>query len=35
MATIQDALQYAYQEYDMEPSEEAKELGRLVADLQD
>lgn len=35
MATIQDALEYAYQEYDMEPSEEAEELGRLVADLQD
>jgi len=35
MATIQDALEYAYQEYDMEPSEEAQELGRLVADLQD
>ena len=35
METIQDALEYAYQEYDMEPSEEAKELGRLVADLQD
>jgi hypothetical protein len=33
--SIEEALQYAYDEYDMEPSEEARELGRLVADLQD
>jgi hypothetical protein len=33
--SISEALEWAYEEYDMEESEEAKELGRLVADLQD
>jgi len=35
MNSIEEALEYAYDEYDMEPSQEARELGRLVADLQD
>lgn len=35
MNSIEEALEYAYKEYDMEPSKECEEIGRLVADLQD
>lgn len=33
--SIEEAVDYALDEYDMERCEEAEELGRLVADLQD
>lgn len=32
---IERELEKVYEEYDIEPSEEARELGRQFADLQD
>jgi hypothetical protein len=35
ITTLDELLEWCYEEYDMEPSEEAKRIGRQVADLQD